>query len=337
MLKKIKLIDIKTNLSNCLFLNKHTFYVFENKTLKKYNIDKMTSENILELKEGHPNLLKFDDSFLWYSNKRLLRKFQIRTGKEDTFDYGKFNTLNQNLGIFYTKENNNIFFNVYDLNIKKILWKHKAIISPKFLNNYFFSENSTNNKLSLHRNETGEVIWQLDVSKVFHDLKLSKFIGAYKNVLLVGIGTTTDVNNYIAAISIDTGEVIWKQKGFYNFLKINPSDGCIYLINAGYSKTDIPTGNILDEYVNNEVFGLDKFLSYRDNYVILKDHIISTDHKLGKIVAFNTKTHQFDWVHKEPGVNFPIGSPIIYKAPYLFVQDNKKTVHVFEHTNPNVL
>jgi len=214
------------------------------------------------------------------------------------------------------------------------IWETTDLLNPKIFGELIFSESIIESIICCYELKSLKILWQLDTSKIFGDLKLSRFIGVHQNILLVGLGTTTDVDNYIVAINIDTGEIIWKVKtSIIQHVLIDKRNNMLRsIISKYYFEVDIFTGK-LSKIKYKDVD--EDFNSQRTNFVQVDSHLITTDWKKGKIGAFNTETHQFDWLHEEEGLTFPGGSPMLYKAPYLFVQDNKHTVHVFEKINQN--
>ena len=237
---------------------------------------------------------------------------------------------NQDYALFHNRKNEANYFSLLNLDTKEIIWEQPNLIAPKLFNNHLFSGSLNKTILNLHSFKTGKVLWQLDLSQSHPNSTIQRFIGASNGVLVVGLS-----NDMLLGINTQNGTIIWERKGIIKGKLIENDIIHSFMIN--YSKISLQDGKEINSFVNREYFEQIGIETQRDNYVKVGKHIITTDSRKGIIGAFNTETFQFDWVHTEPGVSFPGGSPMEYKEPYLFVQDNKKTVHVFEHTKPNVL
>jgi len=233
--------------------------------------------------------------------------------------------------VFYYGKIRDKTYGIYNIKTNKILWSEKNRPIINLDNKIFYFQNNILSRLKIIN---GEIIWQQNLSERFQGLKISRFIGVCESVLVIGLGTSNDVDNYVIGINIDTGDVIWNVKtGAINHLIIDKEAYKLRgIISKYYFEIDISNG-----YFNKIQFSKNdySFDSQRTNFVQVDNHIITTDYRKGKIGAFNTKTHRFDWLHEERGVSFPGGSPMLYKKPYLFVQDNKQTVHVFKKENVN--
>ena len=88
---------------------------------------------------------------------------------------------------------------------------------------------------------------------------------------------------------------------------------------------DIKTGELIGEY--GEIEG--EIGPQRMNYTFIGDHVILTGRPSDTIGAYNTKTYKYDWLYKEEGTQWS-PQPMKYYHPYLFVNDTKGNLHVFE-------
>jgi len=224
-------------------------------------------------------------------------------------------------------------FNLLDSSIIQ-KWENDFFItgvSLVYLNNsYIFDTNKVNLQTNFQiiyciSNNSGTLLWQFDTATIAPNLPVSKLIGVFEDVLVVALQ-----ERGLIAIDVNSGTLLWHKNAFAFYTQINYEKGILILMSVNFLSIDIKTGEIVDKYVNQEYFEKSKIESQRDNFVLIDNHIITTDWRKGVIGAFNTQTHRFDWIHEEPGVSFPGGSPIKYFEPYLFVQDNKNTLHIFE-------
>ena len=212
---------------------------------------------------------------------------------------------------------------LYDFLVDELKW-----ITDISSNLYFFEKfliGFIGRTILRYHLDTGQILWRFDVSEIDKELEVSRLVGIWNGILVAGIG-----EDYMIGINTENGELVWKRKAIPDFDIIDQSLGVLHSLTSGYVKTDIRTGKTLDIFDKKEYFeeeiGIE---SQRNNYVLVGDHIITSDWKKGKLGAFNTITHRFDWIHEEPGVSFPAGQAMKYFDPYLFVMDSKEVLHIF--------
>jgi outer membrane protein assembly factor BamB len=215
------------------------------------------------------------------------------------------------------------------LKTKKVEWIDFYFSKIEIINNYLIGRTESN--LLFLSLPTLNLLWQKNLETDFPGQKISRLVGVYENVLIVGIAS-----DWLIGMDTESGSILWKEQAIPNYYQLNKTNGYLISITTGYSQRDAKTGILLQSFKDQKILGLDVFVSQRDNFVIVEDHIITTDWKKGIIGAFNTVTHQFDWIHKEEGVSFPAGQPIKYFEPYLFVMDSKQTLHIFQKENPSI-
>jgi len=229
-----------------------------------------------------------------------------------------------NFLLIYKGRYDNREFGIFSIRENKIIWKKHNIKGLEKINNLLL--NRQNSYLTKYDIRTGTQLWQFDITGIDPGGKISRLIGVYQNILIAGIGT-----DWLIGIHTETGELVWKEKAIPNFDVIDYNKGILHSITSGYVKTDPLTGKTLDLFDDKNYFekviGIE---SQRDNYAIVGKHLITTDWRKGKIGAFNTLTHRFDWIYEEKGISFPAGHPVQYAEPYLFVMDNKHNLHIFE-------
>ncbi|QLE01625.1 hypothetical protein HX109_08610 [Galbibacter sp. BG1] len=240
---------------------------------------------------------------------------------------GDYNLFNDNLVIVTTDYDYTNFLpkqGLQDVFSDKVLWETDLgqTIHIKAGQVYTFSFNEINKRKIIN----GEVIWSL---KITAEKTVPKFIAALKSILILGLN-----ENVLLGINTETGEVLWKIENFNNSSYVlDENEGRLKGITGiGYYEIDIVSGKrhrtllrSIEEISNPEIFD-----SQRDNFVLIGDHIITTDCSRGIIAAFNTKTLKYDWIHEEKDVYFPAAKPIKFYDPYLFVLDNKSTLHIFK-------
>jgi len=226
---------------------------------------------------------------------------------------------------------------VYDLLKKKSIFEVQNLKSRYcFIKNDFLITDNTNSNqndwtvIEKYNFSSNNFEWSFDLNTLYQNISVEKFITLYKNILVIAGGY-----DKLIALNIQTGKLLWQIDKCNNTnYALDKSDGKLKgITNIGYFEVDIQKG----AYKRTLFMDIEKmddptiFDSQRDNFVLVGNHIITTDWRKGLIGAFNTKTLQFDWIHEEKGVSFPGGNPIKYVEPYLFVIDNKNTLHIFKN------
>jgi hypothetical protein len=219
-------------------------------------------------------------------------------------------------------------YGIYSKQGKEILWLDKEQNALESFGDYLFGQTS----FEIHRSEinTGKILWKSDLKSKYPVLADKRgrinFLNIHNELLICGI----DSLDKLLAINIDDGTLKWERTTLPSYYQFDHKKKILHALTAAYKCVDPNTGNELDSFNNRDYFDEIGIFSQRGNYAIAGDHLITTDHAKGIIGAFNTVTHKFDWVHKEEGVSFPRANPIKYCEPYLFVHDNKGTLHIFE-------
>ncbi len=311
--------------------------IHQTKIKEKYFIKNMFVENNMNFEILLPNnfyiddIYKLKDNYLCrngntakpfiidFSNKGLIfiDNFEYEIGLEDGMNEGLKPIIKTSLC--------EVEGGIFDFNKNKLLWSDKNKINLKVCNENLFSINDVIEKYDIH---TGLLQWQFDVSTIEDNLRVNKIIGICNGVLIASYGDGANLG-----INIKDGSFLWKfenHSGGENVYIDENNHKIIGLTPGLYWEININTGELIKQINIYEMCKKNNIESQRENFAIVHNHIITTDWRQGVIGAFNTQTHQFDWIHKEEGVSFPSGSPIKYIEPYLFVQDNKNTLHIFE-------
>ncbi len=215
---------------------------------------------------------------------------------------------------------------IYSLSKKEILWELENI-SIAVISDYCFSRKKTNFKT--HDIETGEVLWKKTITDDFQEAKNYKFFTVYKKVLVVAVN-----DSILAGYNVKTGELLWSVTKTNNRNLLVDIDGKLKgVTSTGYFETEIETGiHRRIEFAPYEAINEPGwFDSQRDTFVIIDNHIITTDFFSNRIGAFNLETLQYDWFYTEENTSgFPASRPIKYFAPYLCVIDNADTLHIYK-------
>ncbi|MDV7138965.1 hypothetical protein R3X28_08760 [Maribacter sp. TH_r10] len=217
-------------------------------------------------------------------------------------------------------------FCVYSLSKKEILWELENI-SIIVISDYCFSRKKT--KFKARNIETGEVLWKKTITDDFQEAKNYKFFTVYNKVLVIAVN-----DSILAGYNVETGELLWSVTKTNNRNLLVDIDGKLKgVTSTGYFETEIETGiHRRIEFAPYEAINEPGwFDSQRDTFVIIDNHIITTDFFSNRIGAFNLETLQYDWFYTEENAKgFPASRPIKYFAPYLCVIDNADTLHIYK-------
>ena len=215
---------------------------------------------------------------------------------------------------------------IYSLSKKEILWKLDSI-PIETISNYCFSRKKT--KFKARDIETGKVLWEKTITDDFLEAKNYKFFTVYNKVLVIAVN-----DSILAGYNVETGELLWSVNKTNNRNLLVDIDGKLKgVTSTGYFETEIETGiHRRIEFAPYEAINEPGwFDSQRDTFVIIDNHIITTDFFSNRIGAFNLETLQYDWFYTEENTSgFPASRPIKYFAPYLCVIDNADTLHIYK-------
>ena len=309
-----------------ILISKHSNY--KNPYICLTSIDTKKEEDIIKTDIVIDEFLTTQQGIIIKDNNNFSRIYKnnsfLTVNQEVESIKIKFPIEYENFLICYkgkVKERQYGFFNIFGGIVE---WLNYNFSNVEIIKNNLIGK-VEDNLLFFELPETNK-LWQFNISTIEENSKTTRLIGTYQNILIAGIST-----DWLIGIDTETGKLVWKIKTIPKFDIIDNEKGVLHSITSGYVKTDILTGKILDLFDDKSYFekkiGIE---SQRNNYVIVEDHLITTDWRKGKIGAFNTKTHKFDWMHEEPGISFPGGQTIKYFEPYLFVMDNKQALHIFE-------
>ncbi len=314
---------------------KRGFYYGNNKIiyqsqnlLKEFDIIGNFSKDCTRLDVRLSGIFCFDNLYLGLTGMeylifdreyRLLERAEFVTGNYNLY-FGRY--LVKSLG--YDMVSLQSKLGLYDLKDKNLLWETNYGELIRLVDeSVYCSSFKEVTKRDLH---TGKLQWVFNIEEIAPSDIIIPLIGVHKNILVGGIGT-----NWLFGIDTNSGKLAWKRKTIPNFDKIDKKNEVLHTISVGYVRSDIFTGKILDMFDDSSYFEEEVGIeSHRNNYVQIGDYLITTDWRKGRIGAFNTLTHRFDWIHDEPGVSFPGATPIRYHDPYLFLMDNKNNLHIFK-------
>ena len=294
------------------------------------NISKLLSKNIVLFRDD--NTLK---SYLYdaESNQIEILSTIAKEGVKTPHSLD----ISGNLGIYYFQNHylDKPIYSIFNYSTNEFVWSIKSH-QLRYFGSNVFSDNRKS--LTLYDELSGEVIWEVNFTDYLKPNGIVNILhkGSFKKT----IALTIDDRNLIG-VKIETGEIKWHVTNFNTQrYQLDENDGKLKgLVSNSYFEIDVITGdkkrfNLIshEEYIKNEMKSYDgpAIDSYRDNFVIVGDHIITTDSKSGLFGAFNTKTLKFDWWHEEPNVYFPAAKPIRYFDSLLFLLDHRDTLHIYK-------
>ncbi|MDR1180667.1 MAG: hypothetical protein LBL13_01630 [Bacteroidales bacterium] len=177
---------------------------------------------------------------------------------------------------------------------------------------------------------SGKESWRFNTSIFGENLSISRILGVSKGILILGFG-----DKYIIGLDVVTGKIVWHMLGFAQFDELEEEKGILHSFTRSHCSFDIRTGIAVSQLKGEEMlkeeemFNRHNFTSQRNKYIVTDTHIISTDWRKGKIIAYNMATHEFDWIWEEAGLFFQY-YPMRYFDPYLFVNDQNMNLYVFK-------
>jgi outer membrane protein assembly factor BamB len=299
--------------------------------LTKININNGSIAKKVETKTAQDTFMPCNGKLLTKDNRNtgliLNDSFEVIEEISDSLKLADNHMVSDYITIYRGKLKNKEF-GVHSLSEKKLLWISGDQKALEIFGNKLFGQSN----YLLYRTgiKDGNILWEQDFKSVYPELSENKgrlvLLDIHNSILIVGI----EKLNKLLALDIETGVIKWEIDTFVKGLLMDKEKGLLYQMMVNYAAFDLDTGELKENYRDNAYFESVGIESQRSNYVLVGDHIITTDWQKGIIGAFNTVTHEFDWVHKEEGVNFPSPNPILYNEPYLLVHDNKGTLHIFE-------
>lgn len=321
--------NIEVNsLSNCHFDSNHSFYYLSNNGIEHISFKK-NSRLIIPIANPLSLLILFNENKIWFiENRSNFYVFNILKKIKKEIKNGKYNGNNgKDLAIFYSAIDKNHIFTIWNLITGNALFKIKNPIALRFFGKNLIS--GSDGVYNLHDINSGKIIWTKNFNKNNQTISRFNLIGEYQNILVVGID-----EDKLVGINTLNGEIIWERHSFpMGFQLFNRR---LLSLKSALVELDLKTGDRINHFKNTDYWKQVGFEPQRNNFCLVENHILTTDMNKGIIGAFNTQTHQFDWIHEEVGVYFPAGSPMVYHEPYLFVQDHKNTLHIFEKETPQL-
>ena len=252
------------------------------------------------------------------SNFQTIKRVPVENG---IGDYGLYNgslivvTTDYDYSLFLPKQG------VQDVFTDKVLWEGNAGENIKIESNIAFAVSFK--EISRREITGGDVKWSNEVNS---DSFVPELMGVSNGLVIFGL----QEKDKIIALNVENGDLLWERTTLPQYCRLDSSKNKIHLLTASYKAISPEDGTEISAFLDRSYFDSIGIFSQRSNFTMIGDHIITTDYKKGIIGAFNMITHKFDWVHEEPGVSFPAGKPIVYTEPYLFLHDNKDTLHVFK-------
>ncbi len=322
-----KIIDTIEHVNKGFLIKSGKILYQSQNILYQKRIDKQEIESHIVVKDDFQGIYLLSSNIIGISGTGYVlfeSNFHVRQNETFANGIGDFKLYDGSKIVITADYDYDLFLpkaGLYDVLLNKILWGSDAGEMLKVESNQVFSISSK--KICKRNVDGGIVIWTNDIE---NDNIYPELVGVYDDKVLWGL----QERDKLLAIDIETGAVKWEIDTFVKGLLMDKEKGLLYQMMVNYAAFDLDTGELKENYRDNAYFESVGIESQRSNYVLVGDHIITTDWQKGIIGAFNTVTHKFDWVHKEEGVSFPSPSPIIYSEPYLVVRDNKGTLHIFE-------
>lgn len=227
-----------------------------------------------------------------------------------------FRVVDTNYSTFESK------LGLYDLSSNNLVWEldygKGQLKSPDGESIFYLNSN----KIERIEIITGYPKWE----DSYENESIPEIISVNRKTLILCL----DSIDRVKALNFVDGVPKWEINTFAKGLKVDTEKGVLHQMLVNYTAYDLETGEMIEFFKTPEYFESCGIESQRSNYVLIDDHIITTDWRKGNIGAFNTKTHKFDWMEKIEGVSFPSPKPMKFSNPYLLVHDSNNTLHIFE-------
>jgi outer membrane protein assembly factor BamB len=294
-------------------------------TLNGLDLLSLKKTNQTHLNNNYQLIQKVKDGFIGLSHglyslfdselNEILTK-QIRFKEFQLVD-NKFLLLSLDMN-YSTLERKSAIYNIENENIVYETDYNKGMLDSVDGKSFFIIETKKVSKINL-KNKTIDWFVNIDNGDTIPNL-------IYSNDKVAIIGFYE--KEYLVAFNIQTGEIVWEKSDITKGKLVEKNIIYGFLIN--YAEFSLEDGKKIKSFIKRDYFEEIGIETQRSNYVLIDNHIITTDWRKGKIGAFNINTFKFDWVYEVDNVSFPSANPIRYSEPYLYVQDNNNTLHIFE-------
>lgn len=279
-------------------------------TKHNYQLIQTTKNGFIGLSHGLYTLFDFD------LKETLTKQIQF---KEFQLVDNKFLFLSLDMN-YSTFERKSAIYNIENENIVYETGYNKGMLDSVDGKSFFIIETKKISKINL-KNKT--IDWYVNID---NGDTLPNLIYSNNDIVVFG---AQEIDKLIA-FEISKGKIIWEINSIPKGKIVKKNIIHSFLIN--YTQLSLENGRELKSFVERAYFEDIGIETQRSNYVIVDNHIITTDWRKGKIGAFNIDNFKFDWVYKINNISFPSTTPIKYSKPYLFIQDNNNTLHIFEKT-----
>jgi len=315
------------NVNNGYYANNQTLIYATKLSLNKYSLE--SYQSLIEVKTNdNPQHTLFNEvELITLSNtsfKLFDSDFNVKEENKVNGGIGDFNIYNGKEIIITTDYDYKLFLPkqaILDIYTKKLLFEGKFGETLKVINDVVYGLSM--NKLSMYEIKSSKKYWSYGFEKME---TLPRIITSNKNLTIVAF----DDNEKLITLDKKSGKVIWEKNTLPKFYSADKNKEKLHTITTTYKSIGFNDGIEFDNFLDRDYFKEMGIYSQRSNFIIMDNHIITTDWKKGRISAFNTITHKFDWIHEENGVSFPASKKIYYCEPHLFVHDSNDSLHIFK-------
>ncbi len=240
---------------------------------------------------------------------------------------------------FFWNDDDEIFtIYFYDYRTEELLWKneYKGFCYFREIEGYMFYLNGNEDKVIRLNHLTGKEIWRFNFTEG-EKFKNKFFI--HKNALIVMTekGDIFDSVQFIRALDIETGEVLWATSDFSTAGVYSSLTGCIHAVGGnGYYVLSADTGKLVLEkefpdQIDDNIMEIvsNKINIIGDGMYFIYDIYINEINKFyfGKI---NIITHELELLHP---INLSEGiradAPLYFQNK-IYIHDSENKMHIFE-------
>ncbi|MFA0961869.1 PQQ-binding-like beta-propeller repeat protein [Roseivirga sp. BDSF3-8] len=234
----------------------------------------------------------------------------------------------------YERKNKIVQLGVYDRYDGKELWKedfHGHRFARNIKGRLFITDINFTYLICLNP-ETGKESWTYSFPE---GEKVTGNIFLYEGVLVIPsmAGQAPDNKDYLCGINVESGELLWKRNGSFQYYQLVESSGLLYGFAHGlYEVTDIKSGEkLVHKKLIDDLWVSQHMNSIGDGglYFVGGTHtnmgmFIS---KFGKI---NIEKHEIEFIQELDVVEGVKADLPIYHKGKLYIKDSFNALHVYE-------
>ena len=219
------------------------------------------------------------------------------------------------------------YSHLVELESLKSLWKRQCdmwIVKDFIYTNDSFGSLDKENIIRKHEALTGSIEWEHDLNLHGSNIKELVFVGLRDNYLVISS------KKFIFCLDNTKGILNWKMERFLGrLLRINENGNSLFGLYRNFIEIDLKSGEFLNDTKDPNLFE-DFGNSTRDDYLQIRDYLITTSNRNPNVWLFNTKKMVFDFALKIDEVKGFSNEAILFYENKIFAKDAANTLHVIQ-------